>query len=294
MNKGWVAPVPTPTSMLEHYLLHGWCRAPQRDEVRHRWQRAGPVRAGCRACCQCWRSYAPRRSSHVCTWSRHVPTRSSTAGHPNDALCHVDTGATNHMTGLSVVFSDIDERVTSTVRFGDGSLVNIEGRDTVLFSCKSGENRQLVGVYLIPRLGINLVSVGHLDNDGYIIHVNKGLMWIQDERRRLLSRVRRSPNRLYYIRLDNARPVCLTARGMDTAWLWHGRFGHISFEALRKLSNGDMVRGLPHINTSIRCVKAAWLKSSGDIHSHRRGDGVRVTASTWCMGISAGRPRRRH
>jgi hypothetical protein len=87
------------------------------------------------------------------------------------------------MTGSRAVFSDIDEHVTGTVRFGDGSLVNIEGRGTVLFSCKTGEHRQLAGVYLIPRLDINLISVGQLDEDGYDIHVDKGVMRIRDERR---------------------------------------------------------------------------------------------------------------
>jgi hypothetical protein len=149
-------------------------------------------------------------------------------GNPDDALWHLDTGATNHMTGSRAVFSDIDEHVTGTVRFGDGSLVNIEGQGTVLFSCKTGEHRQLAGVYLIPRLDINLISVGQLDEDGYDIHVDKGVMRIRDERRRLLARVRRSPNRLYSIRLDITHPVCLTARRVDTAWRWHERFGHIT------------------------------------------------------------------
>lgn len=170
------------------------------------------------------------------------------AGNPDDALSHLDTGATNHMMGSRAVFSDIDEHVTGTVRFGDGSLVNIEGRGTVLFSCKTSEHRQLAGVYLIPRLDINLISVGQLDEDGYDIHVNKGVMRIDDKRRHLLARVRRSPNRLYSIRLDITHHVWLTARRVDTAWRYHERFRHISFQALQKLASENMVRGLPHID----------------------------------------------
>ncbi|WVZ57631.1 hypothetical protein U9M48_007992 [Paspalum notatum var. saurae] len=166
----------------------------------------------------------------------------------DDTAWYLDTGATNHMTGSRAVFSDIDSNVTGSVRFGDGSLVKIEGSGTVLFACKSGEHRELTGVFLIPRLDTNLISVGQLDEDGYDIHVNKGVMRIRDERRRLLACVRRSPNRLYSLRLDIAQPICLTARRTDTAWRWHERFGHISFQVLRKLASGDMVRGLPRID----------------------------------------------
>ncbi|WVZ65497.1 hypothetical protein U9M48_014849 [Paspalum notatum var. saurae] len=161
---------------------------------------------------------------------------------------YLDTGATNHMTGSRAVFSDIDSCVTGNVRFGDGSLVKIEGRGTVLFACKSGEHRELSGVYLIPRLDTNLISVGQLDEDDYNIRIKKGVMTIRDEQRRLLAWVRRSPNRLYSIHLDITRPVCLTARWVDEAWRWHERYGHISFQALRKLVNEDMVRGLLHID----------------------------------------------
>jgi hypothetical protein len=48
----------------------------------------------------------------------------------------LDAGATNHMTGCRGVFSDLDKNIANTVHFGDGSIVNIEGRGIILFVCK--------------------------------------------------------------------------------------------------------------------------------------------------------------
>jgi transposase InsO family protein len=39
--------------------------------------------------------------------------------------------------------------------------------------------------------------------------------------------------------------VCLAARGNDDAWIWHARFGHVNFTALRKMAREELVRGLP-------------------------------------------------
>jgi hypothetical protein len=40
-------------------------------------------------------------------------------------LWHLDTGATNHMSGSRAVFSELDHGVVEMVRFGDGSVVKI-------------------------------------------------------------------------------------------------------------------------------------------------------------------------
>lgn len=52
----------------------------------------------------------------------------------------LDIGTTNHMTGERSIFSNIDAGVHGTIRFGDGSVVNIKGRGTILFSCKISEH----------------------------------------------------------------------------------------------------------------------------------------------------------
>ena len=39
--------------------------------------------------------------------------------------------------------------------------------------------------------------------------------------------------------------MCLAAWHTEEPWLWHARFGHLSFDALGRLEK--MVRGLPHI-----------------------------------------------
>ena len=39
--------------------------------------------------------------------------------------------------------------------------------------------------------------------------------------------------------------MCLAARRTEKPWLWHVRFGHLSFDTLGRLEK--MVQGLPHI-----------------------------------------------
>ena len=75
----------------------------------------------------------------------------------------LDTGETNHMTGARSAFSKLDLEIRGTVKFSDGSVVEIEGRDTILFISKGGEHCKLTGVYFMTRLKANLVSPGQLN-----------------------------------------------------------------------------------------------------------------------------------
>jgi hypothetical protein len=51
----------------------------------------------------------------------------------NGPKWHMDTGESNHMTGNAIVFSELDQNVMGTVRFGDSSVVQIKGHETVVF-----------------------------------------------------------------------------------------------------------------------------------------------------------------
>ena len=48
---------------------------------------------------------------------------------------YLDSSASNHMTGSKEAFSELDDDVTDTVKFGDGSRVAIRGRGTIIFRC---------------------------------------------------------------------------------------------------------------------------------------------------------------
>jgi hypothetical protein len=92
----------------------------------------------------------------------------------------LDTGATNHMTGARSTFSELDKEIRGTVRFGDGSMVGIEGRGTVLFTYRSGEHQELREVYHIPKLKANIISLGQLEEDGFKILMEDGFLRIWD------------------------------------------------------------------------------------------------------------------
>jgi hypothetical protein len=113
----------------------------------------------------------------------------------------LDTGAMNHMSKCLVAFTKIDTMVLSTVHFSDNSVMRIEGHGTVVFVCKNVESRFFDGVYFIPRLMINIVSVGQLDEIGYKIDIDTSVMKIQEPCGVLLAKVKWEENRLYLLHL---------------------------------------------------------------------------------------------
>jgi hypothetical protein len=149
------------------------------------------------------------------------------------------------MTGRREFFTELDPGVRGSIKFGDASGVEIKGVGSVIFTAESGEHRLLTGVYYIPALRNSIISLGQLDENGSRVEIKDGVLRIWDSHRRLLAKVTRGANRLYVLNVQVAQPLCLAARRDDEAWQWHERFGHLHFEALKRLSAKEMVRGLP-------------------------------------------------
>jgi hypothetical protein len=163
--------------------------------------------------------------------------------------CVLDTRVTNHMYRCWVAFTKIDTMVLGIVHFGDDSVALIECHGTVMFMCENGKSRSFDGVYFIPRLTTNIVSIGQLDEIGYKIDIDTGVMEIWELGGVLLAKVKWEENRLYLLHLKFMQPTCLVVRGRDdeVVWHWHKRFGHVNMAALRKLAREEMVHGLPEI-----------------------------------------------
>ncbi|XP_074364512.1 uncharacterized protein LOC141705482 [Apium graveolens] len=138
----------------------------------------------------------------------------------DDNIWYLDNGASNHMTGRREKFEKLDKIVKGEVKFGDDSLVRIEGKGSIRIMCKNGETRVLHGVY-IPTLRSNIISLGQLSEEGNRVVMNGENLWVYDSCGRLLIQVQRSVNRLYKIHIQEAEHYCLLTKSEEEIWLWH-------------------------------------------------------------------------
>jgi len=102
------------------------------------------------------------------------------AGAPTTDTWYLDTGALNHMTGNRAAFSKLDNSITGTVKFGDGSVVDIVGHGTITFAARQGGHQALEDVYYIPRLHSNIISLGQLDEFGCQVVIEHGVLRVHD------------------------------------------------------------------------------------------------------------------
>ena len=69
-----------------------------------------------------------------------------------------------------------EESLVQFPRFGDGTVVGIEGCGSVLFVAHNGEHRLPTDVYFIPKLSSNIISLGQLDEFICKYSVDQGVM----------------------------------------------------------------------------------------------------------------------
>ena len=82
------------------------------------------------------------------------------------------------MTGHHDVFAKLDLGVVGSVRFEDGSVVDIRSCGIILFAGKNEEHKALSGVYFIPRLKNSIIIVGQLDEGGSKVLIEDSILRI--------------------------------------------------------------------------------------------------------------------
>ncbi|KAD1527671.1 hypothetical protein E3N88_42680 [Mikania micrantha] len=190
---------------------------------------------------------------------------------------YLDNGASNHMTGNKEFFSELNEKVTGRVRFGDDSSVQIAGKGSILFSSKPREQVLLMDVYYIPTLRTNIISLGQVTEIGFKVVMEGDQLAIYDQRRRQMMLVPRTINRLYKVQLNIESPISLIAKINEVDWLWHARMGHLNFDALSQLSRKGMVQGIPKINSNIHSICDSCLVGKQTQKSYPQAATYRAT-----------------
>ena len=159
----------------------------------------------------------------------------------------LDSGCSNHMTGNKKLFSKLDESVQSQVKLGDKTKVPVMGKGIISIKTKQGEKKSISDVYFAPGLEHNLLSVGQLIEKGYpvIFQNNKCVIYDRDGSNKVIVEVSMTNNRMFPLKLASGIPQVLKVVLDDESWLWHMRFGHLSFHGLHLLYKKHMVNGLP-------------------------------------------------
>jgi hypothetical protein len=141
-------------------------------------------------------SVTPRCIIHIDEQKVYADLGATEGGDHDRWVLNADT--TNHMTGSREIFAELDLQICGTVKLGDGSITQIEGRGNIILTCKNGGHRTLTGVYYIPLLKASIISLGQLDETGCRVDINHYVLWIYDQRD-LLAKVQRDASRLYYL-----------------------------------------------------------------------------------------------
>lgn len=179
---------------------------------------------------------------------------------------YLDNGASNHMTGNRSYFKSINESITGKVRFGDDSRIDIKGKGSILFCSKDGVNKILADVYYIPGLRSNIISLGQATESGCDVRMKDDYLTLKDKDGRLITKARRSRNRLYKVLINEVDPLCLHAETLSESARWHARLGHIGRDSMAKMIKNELVLGIPKIDierdTCSSCLLGKQVRQS--------------------------------
>lgn len=137
----------------------------------------------------------------------------------------IDSGCSNHMCGNKDMFSEFDQGFRHSVKLGNNSKMNVEGRGNVHLSF-NGLKHTVTEVFYVPELKNNLLSVGQLQEKGLAILMQGGKCRIYHPERGLIIETTMATNRMFVLMVEGAsNPTsCFLTSTQDISQLWHHRY----------------------------------------------------------------------
>jgi hypothetical protein len=159
----------------------------------------------------------------------------------------LDSGCSHHMTADSSMFVSYEE-LNKPIRFtfANGQQAAAVGRGDVQMQV-DGVKIRLINVMHVPAASAKLISVNKIMESGARVEFSAGSCKIY-KGNTLLVETFRSKSGVYSLRPDDSRYsaelAMATKAVMETAELWHQRFGHLGYSSMAQLAKGQMVDGM--------------------------------------------------
>lgn len=135
----------------------------------------------------------------------------------------LDSGCSNHMCGSRHWVYDLDVSFKTFVKLGDDSKIIIEGIRNVKLEI-DGIMQVITGVFYIPNLKNNLLSIGPLQEKGLSVVFENNACDIYHSKKGLIIPSTMQRNKMFKTKALVMPPNCFKMTGEDLTQLWNSRY----------------------------------------------------------------------
>ena len=96
-------------------------------------------------------------------------------------------------------------------------------------------------VLYVPKLAVNILSLGKLDDEGYDIRLGSRQLRVYDEQGALLLHVKKNESGLYLYKFNVVSQYRMTMETCSETMKCHKRYGHLNIRSLKNLADKEMV-----------------------------------------------------
>jgi hypothetical protein len=176
---------------------------------------------------------------------------------------YLDSGATNHVSGDSKLFSSLTAKQGTKITSAGGQGHDVIGIGNVAIRLPNGEIQKISHVLYSPGIMKNLLSVGFLTDKGYNLTFMRDKCIIKDPVGNLLATALRDARNGLYRLIGDTLLNCsetfhsstefalsCTTASLSSSDLWHRRLDHYHPQGLRRMISSHAVKGLSNIRIS--------------------------------------------
>lgn len=158
------------------------------------------------------------------------------------------------MSSDRMLFQSIEATPKHSIKLGNGKALQVEGIEKISLRSNNGKITTLNDVQFVQHLPHNLLSVGQLMTSRYAVEFTQGKCIMKEENSQtIVTQVPMTTHRLFPLDGDDVHYANIAQDASVISELWHKRFGHLNMKSLKKLTDHQMVSGLPPIIETSRC-----------------------------------------